>query len=36
MNVLDILTIGSKILDRVLPDPAQKAAAALEMYRAQQ
>lgn len=36
MNVLDILTIGSKILDRVLPDPAQKAAATLEMFRAQQ
>lgn len=36
MNVLDILTIGSKILDRVLPDPAAKAAATLEMFRAQQ
>lgn len=36
MNVLDIFTIGSKILDRVLPDPAQRAAAALEMFRAQQ
>lgn len=36
MNILDILTIGSKILDRVLPDPAQKAAATLEMFRAQQ
>lgn len=36
MNVLDILTIGSKILDRVLPDPAQKAAATLEMFKAQQ
>lgn len=36
MNVLDILTIGSKILDRVLPDPAQRAAAQLEMFKAQQ
>lgn len=36
MNVLDILTIGSKILDRVLPDPAQKAAATLEMFKAEQ
>lgn len=36
VNILDILTIGSKILDRVLPDPAQKAAATLEMFRAQQ
>lgn len=36
MNVLDILTIGSKILDRVLPDPAQKAAATLELFKAQQ
>lgn len=36
MNVLDILTIGSKILDRVLPDPQQRAAAQLEMFKAQQ
>lgn len=36
MNILDILTIGSKILDRVLPDPAQRAAAQLEMFKAQQ
>lgn len=36
MNILDILTIGSKILDRVLPDPQQRAAAQLEMFKAQQ
>lgn len=36
MNILDILSIGSKILDRVLPDPAQRAAAQLEMFKAQQ
>jgi hypothetical protein len=36
MNVLDILTIGSKILDRVIPDPNQKAAAQLEFFKAQQ
>lgn len=36
MNFLDILTIGSKILDRVIPNPEQRAAAQLEMFRAQQ
>lgn len=36
MNILDILTIGSKILDRVIPNPEQRAAAQLEMFRAQQ
>lgn len=36
MNFLDLLTIGSKILDRVLPDPASKAAATLELFKAQQ
>jgi hypothetical protein len=36
MNLLDIFTIGSKIIDRVIPDPQARAAAALEMFRAQQ
>jgi len=36
MNLLDVFTIGSKILDRVLPDPQAKAAAQLELFKAQQ
>lgn len=36
MKFLDVLTIGSKILDRVLPDPQQKAAAQLELMKLQQ
>lgn len=31
-----ILDIGSKVLDRVFPDPAQAAQAKLEMYRMEQ
>jgi len=36
MNVLDILTVGSKLIDRIIPDPQQKAAAQLELFRAHQ
>ena len=31
-----MLEVGSKVLDRVLPDPAQQAAAKLELMRLQQ
>lgn len=31
-----ILNIGSKILDKIFPDPAQKAAAQIELIKAQQ
>lgn len=34
--ILDILNIGTKIIDRVIPDPAQKAAAQLELMKLQQ
>jgi hypothetical protein len=36
VNILDILKIGSTILDRVIPDPQARAAAQLEMFKAQQ
>lgn len=31
-----VLDFGGKILDKIFPDPAQKAAAQLELYKAQQ
>jgi hypothetical protein len=31
-----LLDIGSKVIDRVFPDPAQKAAAQLELFKLQQ
>ena len=31
-----MLEVGSKVLDRVLPDPAQQAAAKLELLKLQQ
>jgi hypothetical protein len=36
MNLLDILTVGSKILDRVLPDPAARIAAQQKLMELQQ
>ncbi len=36
MNPLDFLNIGLKLLDRVIPDPAQKAAAQLELMKQKQ
>lgn len=36
MNPLALSDIGSKIIDRVLPDPAQKQAATLELLKLQQ
>jgi hypothetical protein len=36
MNLFDIFTIGSKIIDRVLPDPGQKMAAQQKLLEMQQ
>lgn len=36
MALLDFLNIGSKILDKVIPDPAQKAEAKLKLLELQQ
>ncbi len=36
MGVTDLLTIGLKVVDRVLPDPAAKQAAQLELLKMQQ
>lgn len=37
MNPIELLLgIGSKIIDRVFPDPTQKAAAQLELFKLQQ
>lgn len=33
MGLLDILNVGSKILDKVIPDPAQKAEANLKLQQ---
>jgi hypothetical protein len=33
---LDIIGLGTKIIDKVIPDPAQKAAAQLELLKLQQ
>jgi hypothetical protein len=35
-GISSIFDLGSKILERFVPDPAQKAAAALELFKAQQ
>lgn len=34
--ITSVLDIGTKIIDRVIPDPAQKAAAQLELLKLQQ
>lgn len=34
--VLDIINLGSKIIDKLIPDPAAKAAAQLELLKLQQ
>ena len=37
MNPIELLLgIGSKVIDRVFPDPAQRAAAQLELFKLQQ
>lgn len=36
MNPLDVVTVGLKIFDKVLPDPKAKAEAQLELLRLQQ
>lgn len=36
MNPLDLLTIGAKIIDKIIPDPAQKAQAQLDLLKLQQ
>lgn len=36
MNPLDIITIGMKIFDKIIPDPAQKAQAQLDLLKLQQ
>lgn len=36
MNPLDIFTIGMKIFDKIIPDPAQKAQAQLDLLKLQQ
>lgn len=36
MSILDVVELSAKLLDRVIPDPAQKAQAQLELLKLQQ
>ena len=36
MSVLGIVEIGAKLIDKLIPDPSQKAAAQLELFKLQQ
>lgn len=36
MALLDFLNVGMKLIDRLIPDPAQKSAAQLELLKLQQ
>jgi hypothetical protein len=36
MGTFDLLSLGAKIIDKIIPDPAQKAQAQLALFQAQQ